>query len=76
LDQIPQERYKNYEILNQQGILDSELQDHLNDLTGMRNRIVHDYNGLIDEKVIDSIDEDRPAVEKFQKVVKNWLKTQ
>jgi uncharacterized protein YutE (UPF0331/DUF86 family) len=76
IDQIPSDHYNNYAILNQQRIISTDLHLKLKKLTGLRNRIVHDYNGLIDENMVNAIDKDNSTVTDFQEVVKEWIEKQ
>jgi len=71
---IPKDNYTNFETLYSEGILSNELLDALKELNGLRNRIVHDYNGIIDKIAVESIINNLPKMKSFQEVVKSWLK--
>ncbi len=73
LSLIVQDNYSNFEKLLKRNIISSEMFQGLKKLNGLRNRIVHDYNGLIDEVVWASIDENSKFIDEFEKVVKKWL---
>ena len=51
----PKDNYTNFEILQRENIISDELFLALKELNGLRNRIVHDYNGFIDEIAWQSI---------------------
>lgn len=41
---------------------------------GLRDRLIHHYNGLNDSLAIESIKEVLPCIEEFVKVVREWLR--
>lgn len=59
--------YQNIETLVSEGIVAGELGDRLKRLNGFRNAIVHHYNGLEEEVVLES----QPFV---QETLHEWLK--
>ena len=66
---IPKDNYTNFETLYTEEILTSELLNALKELNGLRNRIVHDYNGIIDEIAVESIINNLPKMSLFKEVV-------
>jgi len=68
----PKDDYTN---INKWGELSSqkELSNCLKIANGLRNRLVHHYNGLNDKLAIESIKEIAPCLEEFVKVTKKWL---
>jgi uncharacterized protein YutE (UPF0331/DUF86 family) len=72
--EVPKDDYTNIGLLEEKKIITGELTLALKELNGLRNRIVHEYNGLDDEIAFASIEELLPKVEEFLKVVKEWLK--
>ncbi len=73
--EVPRDDYTNISVLEERGIISHDLALVLKELNGLRNRIVHEYNGLSDEIAFNSIETLLPEVEKFLRVVKEWLKT-
>ncbi|MBD3255340.1 MAG: DUF86 domain-containing protein [Candidatus Lokiarchaeota archaeon] len=73
LSLIVEDNYSNFEKLLNREIISSDLFQGLKNLNGLRNRIVHDYNGIIDEVVWDSIEENEPYIEEFKEMVRKWL---
>jgi len=73
---IVQDNYTNFEKLLKNQIISSEMFQGLKKLNGLRNRIVHDYNGIIDEIIWASIEENRKLIDQFEKVVNTWLSKQ
>ena len=41
---------------------------------GLRNVLVHEYNGIIDERAYESILELLPFLKRFEEAVRRWLK--
>ncbi len=46
----------------------------LSRINGLRNILVHEYNGIMDELAYESMGEHIPAIKKFIKVLRKWLK--
>ena len=76
LVQNPKDDYSNFEKLYTEKIITDDLLKALKELNGLRNRIVHDYNGLIDEIAWSSISKNLQFIKKFRKVVELWLQNQ
>lgn len=72
--ELPKDDYTNINMMERRGIIDSTLADVLRELNGLRNRIVHEYNGLDDEIALTSMEELIPKIKEFLTVVKEWLK--
>lgn len=66
--------YTNIGKLRDIGILGDDLYNQLRELNGLRNVIVHKYNGVDDELAYESISELKDAIYSFLKVVRAWLK--
>lgn len=73
LSLIVEDNYSNFEKLLKRDIISAEMFQGLKKLNGLRNRIVHDYNGLIDEITWESISENKKYINEFEKVIKEWL---
>ncbi|NOZ82060.1 MAG: DUF86 domain-containing protein [Candidatus Micrarchaeota archaeon] len=70
---VPKDDYTNIELLKEENIISGETAASLKELNGLRNRMVHEYNGLSDEIAYSSVEELLPVVEEFLSVVKKWL---
>ena len=70
----PKDDYTNFKFLNDRGIISNELFQALKELNGLRNRIVHYYNGIIDEIALQSINRNFHNMEKIKDVFESWLK--
>jgi uncharacterized protein YutE (UPF0331/DUF86 family) len=73
---VPKDDYENISVLCDLGIISEEISNALKELNGLRNRIVHEYNGLNEKLFIESIGRILPCVEQFVEGVKSWLKEQ
>jgi len=71
-DKIPEDDYSNVNKTVKSGLLPDSLKAGLNDLNGLRNRIVHEYNGLDDKIAFDAMAEILPDIKKFVEVVEEW----
>lgn len=65
--------YTNLQILVENRILPKEYNPVLKRMRGLRNRIAHDYNGLIDEVAYPGIREIQPELVEFAKYIEHWL---
>ncbi len=74
LGEIPKDDYTNIVLLEKKSIVTPSISASLRELNGLRNRIVHEYNGLIDEIALESFEELIPEIKKFIGVVREWLK--
>jgi len=70
----PKDDYSNIESLKERGFLSEELSLTLRKLNGLRNILVHDYNGIDDLLAFKSIKESISVIKEFHKVMREWLK--
>jgi len=70
----PKDDYSNIEYLEENQLISNELAINLKKLNGLRNVLVHDYNGLDDRIAFKGIKEYNPFIEQFKEVIKEWLK--
>ncbi len=54
-------------------IIPSELKNALKEANGLRNRVVNDYNGIIDKIVYVSIMRLLESLEEFAGVAEKWI---
>ncbi len=69
----PKDDYTNFQILLRENIISNDLFLTLKKLNGLRNRIVHDYNGLVDELIWTTLKETLNSIPSFQEMIKQWL---
>ncbi|MDY6789314.1 MAG: HepT-like ribonuclease domain-containing protein [Candidatus Nanohaloarchaea archaeon] len=55
-------------------LFSKELQTSLIEANGLRNRLIHEYNGLENSIALESIDRLLESLEKFTEEVKEWIK--
>lgn len=75
LKTIPKDDYSNIKIIENKKIISSDLAAKLREANGLRNRIVHDYNGLDDSIAFDRLKHLLKHFKEFQVKIKEWLKT-
>jgi uncharacterized protein YutE (UPF0331/DUF86 family) len=73
---IPEDDYINIEKLAGKGIIDEKLKEVLEEANGLRNRIVHEYNGLDQELALNSIEDILSGIDGFLTAVNSWLRKQ
>ncbi len=69
----PTDDYTNIIHLKEQNFLTEELTESLRKLNGLRNVIVHDYNGIDELLVYRGIKENFHFIKQFYKVMREWL---
>ena len=73
LVKVVEDDYNNFEILRNQNIINYKEYNKLKKMNGLRNRLVHDYNGIIDHIAWDAIHELIPFTETIVKKVEKWV---
>jgi len=68
----PKDDYTNLQKWGE--LMDEKLSDCLKVANGLRNRLVHHYNGLNDKLALESIAEIVPCLQEFIRVMERWLK--
>ncbi len=71
---IPKDDYLNIEIMTNKKIINPDLAASLREANGLRNRIVHDYNGKDNEIAFNRIIDLLKSLKEFMEEVKKWLK--
>lgn len=69
---IAEDDYTNINKAVRLGLIPYKLKPSLDDLNGLRNRIVHEYNGLDDKIAFNAMDEILPSIKGFVEVVEKW----
>ncbi len=67
----PKDDYSNFEKWGE--LADRRISDCLKVANGLRNRLVHHYNGLDDKLALDSMRDIIPCLEEFIQVMGSWL---
>ncbi|RMF91740.1 MAG: DUF86 domain-containing protein [Methanobacteriota archaeon] len=71
---LPEDNYTNIDKAAQHRLLPNALRPSLHEMTGLRNRLIHEYNGLNDETAVESALSLLPEIERFMEAAKKWLK--
>ena len=72
---IPEEDKQAFEILADENIITEQLSEKLKEAKGMRNLIAHEYGGIDDELVFESITQElEKDVSEFIKLIKKFVK--
>ncbi|KKK45267.1 hypothetical protein LCGC14_1166120 [marine sediment metagenome] len=74
LQLVPKDDYTNVEYLKKKNIITTDLAKYVKDANGLRNRIVHNYNGLDDQLAYKGILNLIKEITNFVVVIKQWLK--
>ncbi|MHA1589959.1 MAG: type VII toxin-antitoxin system HepT family RNase toxin [Candidatus Njordarchaeales archaeon] len=69
----PRDDYMNIEALHEAGLINEALREKLVEANGLRNRLVHHYNKLSDEKAFQSILELLDSLLKTLDGVREWI---
>jgi len=72
---IPKDDYSNIDLLFEKKFINRSLKNYLSESNGLRNRLVHRYNGLDDSLAFDSIMEHLTSILDFSEVIEKWLRS-
>jgi uncharacterized protein YutE (UPF0331/DUF86 family) len=73
LSEIPKDDYTNLQILEKKNIISERVREAISEATGLRNRIIHEYNGLDHRVAYTSIFNLLNGIESFTREVSKWL---
>lgn len=76
MGEVVEDDYTNIERLREKRLLDREQEGLMKESNGLRNRLVHEYNGLEKKIALESIKRTNSKVVDILEVVKGWLKKQ
>ncbi len=71
---IPKDDYSNINVIKNKNIINADLAAKLREANGLRNRIVHDYNGLDNEIAYNRLKNILIYFQEFEVKAKQWLK--
>lgn len=71
---LPKDDYSNIELALGKKLISKKTGDALKQANGLRNRLVHEYNGLNAKRACESILELLPMLDGFLEEVAKWLK--
>lgn len=65
--------YTNFKKIVKKGILNKKDQSILNEANGLRNRLIHNYNGIDDEMAINSFKTLLPSISNIIELLNKWI---
>ncbi len=71
---VPKDDYSNIEILKKKNVITSDLVAKISEANGLRNRLVHDYNGLDEDLAYSNLLKFLKDLKVFEDETKKWLK--
>lgn len=71
---IPKDDYMNFDLLAENKIISKNMANYLKQANGLRNRIVHNYNGLNENITLKSIKKYYKYFEEFKDELDKWLR--
>ncbi|MEA3457850.1 MAG: DUF86 domain-containing protein [Candidatus Thermoplasmatota archaeon] len=74
LGEIVEDDYSNIEKLGEAGVFDEKQEAVLKEANGLRNRLVHEYNGLERKTAIHSINDVNAECDHILEDVRTWIK--
>jgi uncharacterized protein YutE (UPF0331/DUF86 family) len=74
MSEIVEDDYSNIETLQKKGIFNQEQESILKESNGLRNRLIHEYNGLERKTAINSILEINEKLDSIIEVINTWIK--
>lgn len=72
---VPGDDYSNIDLAEGKKLIDTKMAESLKEANGLRNRVIHEYNGLNKEIAHESMIELLHVFEEFVEVVEQWLQT-
>ena len=74
MGELVKDDYTNIEKLREKGIIDENKEDMMKEANGLRNRLVHEYNGLERTTAIESIKVLNEDLGTVLEDIREWLK--
>ena len=72
-DNVARDDYKNFTTLKSLEIITGDQEKSLREANGLRNRLTHYYNGIVDEIAIDSFQRMAPKLMEILGVFETWI---
>ncbi len=73
-DKTVSDDYSNFRIIKQMGLITDGKMLTLNEANGLRNRLVHEYNGINDSLIEKSFSRIKPEIETILEDLELWIK--
>ncbi|MGM0510906.1 MAG: DUF86 domain-containing protein [Thermoplasmatota archaeon] len=71
---LVEDDYSNIEKMEDKGLLDDKQEGLLKEANGLRNRLVHEYNGIEKKIAMESIKRINSQIEEILEDVRGWIK--
>jgi uncharacterized protein YutE (UPF0331/DUF86 family) len=71
---LPMDDYTNIDAAYENEIIDEETKYALREANGLRNRLVHGYNGIDENMAMESMKLCIPVIETYIEQIRQWLK--
>ncbi len=73
MGEVVEDDYTNIENLREKGLLDPEQEGVMKESNGLRNRLVHEYNGLEKKIALDSIERTNSKITGVLEEIRVWI---
>ncbi|KAF5414533.1 MAG: hypothetical protein C5S49_06905 [Candidatus Methanogaster sp.] len=73
-EKLPMDDYTNIDRAYKAGIIDERIKYALEEANGLRNRLVHGYNGINETVALESMKVLFPLIEAYIERMRQWLK--
>ena len=73
-EKLPMDDYTNIDRAYKSGIIDERIKHALEEANGLRNRLVHGYNGINETVALESMKSLFPLFEAYIERMRQWLK--
>ncbi|MFP4143146.1 MAG: DUF86 domain-containing protein [Thermoplasmata archaeon] len=76
MGELVEDDYTNIERLGEKGLLDEDQEALMKEGNGLRNRLVHGYNGLERKIALESIERINSRVDEVLEGIRKWIRRQ
>ncbi len=76
MGEVVEDDYTNIEKLREKGLLDVKQEGIMKESNGLRNRLVHEYNGLEKKIALESIERTNSKVVEVLEEIRGWVEKQ
>lgn len=74
MGEIIEDDYSNIEKLSELEAIDEKQESLLKEANGLRNRVVHEYNGLEQKTALNSIEQINDEIDDIVQEIRKWIK--
>ncbi|MCF2141330.1 MAG: DUF86 domain-containing protein [Candidatus Lokiarchaeota archaeon] len=73
IGKVPKDDYSNLDLLGDSNIISQKILQELKYANGLRNRIVHEYNGIVDKLAFHGIEKHSEIFLQYVELISQWL---